>query len=82
MHYLIAATLRNQGGEWEQRRRVPEEFEAAIKPGKTTEWYGDALYNYAVWMEGVGQGDGRRRRLDDAAELCEGAGTGIGTEGV
>jgi uncharacterized protein YfaS (alpha-2-macroglobulin family) len=54
-HYLIAMTLRNQGGEWEQRRRVPEEFEAAIKPGKTTDWYADALFNYAIWMEGGGR---------------------------
>jgi uncharacterized protein YfaS (alpha-2-macroglobulin family)/tetratricopeptide (TPR) repeat protein len=54
-HYLIAMTLRNQGIEWEQRRRVPEEFEAAIKPGKTTDWYGDALYNYALWMSGAGR---------------------------
>src|SRR5262245_13611004 len=33
-HYLIAMTLRNQGGDWEQRARVPEEFEAALKTGK------------------------------------------------
>ena len=26
-HYLVAMTLRNQGGAWEQRARVPEEFE-------------------------------------------------------
>ena len=33
-HYLIAMTLRQQGGDWEQRQRVPEEFEAAISPAK------------------------------------------------
>ncbi len=54
-HYLIAMTLRNQGGDWEQRQRVPEEFEAAIKPGKTTEWYDDALYNYAEWLVSYGR---------------------------
>jgi hypothetical protein len=54
-HYLLAMTLRNQGDQWQQRRRVPEEFEAAIKPGKSTDWYDDALYNYAVWMEGAGR---------------------------
>jgi uncharacterized protein YfaS (alpha-2-macroglobulin family) len=54
-HYLIAMSLRNQGDQWQQRRRVPEEFEAAIKPGKGTEWYGDALFNYAQWMEGMGR---------------------------
>ncbi len=48
-------TLRNQGGDWDQRQRVPEEFEAAIKPGKSTEWYDDALYNYAEWMMNQGR---------------------------
>jgi uncharacterized protein YfaS (alpha-2-macroglobulin family) len=48
-HYLIAMTLRYQG-DWEQRARVPEEFAAAIKPGKKTDWYDDALFNYAQWM--------------------------------
>lgn len=54
-HYLIAMTLRNQGGQWEQRARVPEEFEGAIKAGKGTDWYDDALFNYAQWM--LSQGD-------------------------
>ncbi|MDB6112979.1 MAG: Large extracellular alpha-helical protein, partial [Pedosphaera sp.] len=54
-HYLIAMTLRQQGGDWDQRQRVPEEFEAAIKPGKGNEWYDDALYNYAEWMLGQGR---------------------------
>ena len=48
-HYLIAMTLRYQG-DWEQRARVPVEFAAAIKPGKKTDWYDDALFNYAQWM--------------------------------
>ncbi|HEX4647075.1 MAG TPA: alpha-2-macroglobulin, partial [Verrucomicrobiae bacterium] len=54
-HYLIAMTLRSQGGDWDQRQRVPEDFEAAIKPGKTTDWYDDALYNYAEWMMNNGR---------------------------
>ena len=53
-HYLIAMTLRYQG-VWELRARVPEEFEAAIKPGKRTEWYDDALFNYAQWLEQNGR---------------------------
>jgi uncharacterized protein YfaS (alpha-2-macroglobulin family) len=53
-HYLVAMTLRNQGGDWDWLHRVPEEFEAAIKPGKTTDWYDDALYNYAQWMQSYG----------------------------
>ena len=49
-HYLLAMALRNQGGDWDQRERVPEEFAGAIKIGKATAWYDDALYNYAEWM--------------------------------
>ncbi|MDB6068427.1 MAG: Large extracellular alpha-helical protein [Pedosphaera sp.] len=55
-HYLMAMALRSQGGgDWDQLHRVPEEFEAAIKPGKKTEWYDDALFNYAQWMMGAGR---------------------------
>ncbi|HPU54994.1 MAG TPA: alpha-2-macroglobulin family protein, partial [Verrucomicrobiota bacterium] len=54
-HYLIAMTLRNQAGLWEQRARIPEEFEAAIAIGRKTDWYDDALYHYAEWMTGQGR---------------------------
>jgi uncharacterized protein YfaS (alpha-2-macroglobulin family)/tetratricopeptide (TPR) repeat protein len=53
--FMMAMTLRNQGGDAEQQARVPEYFEAALKPGKSTEWYDDALYSYAEWM--TSQGD-------------------------
>ena len=53
-HYLIAMTLREQG-DWAQRVRLPSEFEAAIKAGKRTDWYDDALFNYAQCMEQNGQ---------------------------
>src|SRR5512133_2920591 len=43
-HYLLAMTLRNQGGDWDQRARVPDEFQAALAGGKATDWYDDALY--------------------------------------
>ena len=52
---LMAVTLQNRGDGWEQRQRVPEEFEAAIKPGKSTDWYADALFNYAEWMVNNGR---------------------------
>ena len=55
VHYLIAMTLRTQAGDAESRATVPEEFEAAIKMGKKTEWYDDALYNYAEWMTSSGR---------------------------
>jgi hypothetical protein len=54
-HFLIAMTIRNQGGDWPQRARVPAEFEAALKIGKSTDWYDDALYNYAEWMTSYGR---------------------------
>jgi alpha-2-macroglobulin len=54
-HYLIASTIRATSGDWEQRARVPDEFEAAIAAGKGTDWYDDALYNYAAWMADQGR---------------------------
>ncbi len=54
-HYLIAMTIRQQYGDAEQMQRVPEEFEAALKSGKTSDWYDDALYHYAEWMQSQGQ---------------------------
>src|SRR5918911_1640251 len=50
LHFLIAMTMRYAGGGWDARQRVPEEFEAALAPGKRTEWYDDALFHYAEWM--------------------------------
>ena len=54
LHFLIAMTMRYTGGDWEQRQRVPEEFEAALAGGKQTHWYDDALFHYASWMESNG----------------------------
>ncbi|HEY6170086.1 MAG TPA: alpha-2-macroglobulin family protein, partial [Verrucomicrobiae bacterium] len=54
-HYLLARTIQQQGGDWDQRARVPEEFEAAVKLGQKTEWYDDALYQYAEWMMNQGR---------------------------
>ena len=59
----------------EERQRVPEEFEAAIQPGKTTEWFDDALFNYAEWMEGNGrikpQTDGNWTQEPDYTKALE-----------
>lgn len=49
-HYLLAMSWRQNYGDWNQRMRVPEEFEAALKPGKTTGWYDDSLFYYAEWL--------------------------------
>lgn len=54
-HFLVTIAPRLQDSEWEHVARVPEEFEAALKPGKTTDWYDDALFNYAQWMSTRGR---------------------------
>jgi uncharacterized protein YfaS (alpha-2-macroglobulin family) len=54
-HYLIAMTLRYQGGDYRRMQRAPEEFEAAIKAGKSSAWHDDALYHYAEWMMQMGR---------------------------
>ncbi|MDD2709479.1 MAG: alpha-2-macroglobulin family protein [Verrucomicrobiae bacterium] len=54
-HYLMGTTLSRQGGDWLLRRRVAEEFEAAIKPGKGNDWYDDALYHYAEFLHRQGR---------------------------
>lgn len=46
--------MRATGGDWEARERVPDEFEAALKGGKKTDWYDDALFYYAEWMTNNG----------------------------
>jgi hypothetical protein len=55
LHFLIAMTMRATGGaDWEARERVPDEFDAALKSGKQTDWYDDALFYYAEWMSNNG----------------------------
>ncbi len=54
LHFLIAMTMRVTGGGWEARERVPDEFEAALKSGKQTDWYDDSLFYYAEWMNNNG----------------------------
>jgi uncharacterized protein YfaS (alpha-2-macroglobulin family) len=54
LHYLVAMSIQS-GGDYNQRSRVPEEFEAAIAPGKSTEWCDDALYRYAEWLMNSGR---------------------------
>src|SRR6185436_19042270 len=55
LHFLIAMTMRYAGGDWEARQRVADEFEEALKTGKQTDWYDDALFNYAQWMGSTGE---------------------------
>jgi hypothetical protein len=73
-HYLIAMTARNQGDEY-SGQRVPEEFDAALALGKSTDWYDDALYNYAEWLQSYGRivplEDGGFRREPDYVKALE-----------
>jgi len=62
LHYLIAMTMRYAGGDWEQRQRIPDEFEAALAAGKKSDWYDDALFYYAEWMNNTGT----IRQLDES----------------
>ena len=48
-HYLMAMTLRNRGGRSQQLTRIGVEFEKALTVGEKTDWYDDALFNYAQW---------------------------------
>jgi uncharacterized protein YfaS (alpha-2-macroglobulin family) len=52
-HYFLTMRLRMTGA-WEERQRVPEELESALKAGKSSDWYDDALYAYAEWMASTG----------------------------
>ena len=74
-HYLIAMTVRNQGGDGERRARMPEEFEGALKTGKATDWYDDSLYGYAEWMASQGRAvalaDGNWRQEPDYPKALE-----------
>jgi len=74
-HYLIAMTIRQQYGDAEQMQRVPEEFEAALKAGKATDWYDDALYHYGEWMMNQGRTiitpDGGWRHEQDFVKALE-----------
>lgn len=68
-HYLLAMTYRNRYGDMEDRKRTLEEFEAALKPGKQTDWFDDALYQYAVYIMSQGRAvqdkDGNWRQEPD-----------------
>ncbi|HEV7745967.1 MAG TPA: alpha-2-macroglobulin family protein [Pyrinomonadaceae bacterium] len=61
LHFLIAMTMRYASGDMETRQRVPEEFDAALKTGKKSDWYDDTLFHYAQWMNS----NGRVLQLED-----------------
>jgi uncharacterized protein YfaS (alpha-2-macroglobulin family) len=73
-HYYLAMVLR-QYGEWEQRQRVPEEFEAALQAGKSSDWHDDALYQYGEWLATTGRitqtDDGQWQQQPDYVRALE-----------
>lgn len=52
LNFLLAMNTPYSGGA--SHYRVPDEFEEALKPGKQSDWYDDALFNYAAWMSNYG----------------------------
>ena len=54
LNFLLAMTMRYAGGDYYARYRVPDEFEEALKAGKQSPWYDDALFYYAEWMNNSG----------------------------
>jgi hypothetical protein len=75
-HFLIAMTMRSTGGgNLSMIQRVPDEFEEALSGGRQTEWYDDALFHYAEWMNNTGTvrsfGDGEWRQQPDYAKALE-----------
>lgn len=75
LHFLIAMTLRNTGSDLETLQNVPDEFEAALKGGRQTDWYDDALFHYAEWMGNRGNirqiGDGNWQQEADYVKALE-----------
>ena len=76
LNFLIAMTMRYAGGGYEGGRyRVPDQFEDALKAGKQSDWYDDALFNYAEWMNSVGTvrmlDDGQVREQPDFVKALE-----------
>jgi uncharacterized protein YfaS (alpha-2-macroglobulin family) len=54
VNFLLAMTMRYTGGHYTARYRVPDQFEEALKAGRQSDWYDDALFYYAEWMHSYG----------------------------
>jgi uncharacterized protein YfaS (alpha-2-macroglobulin family) len=54
--YSRAVTMQQMGGGPDPTQQlVEEDFKAALAPGKTTDWYDDALFRYGQWLEQAGK---------------------------
>ncbi|WOO40872.1 alpha-2-macroglobulin family protein [Rubellicoccus peritrichatus] len=49
-HYLLASAYMQRGGQY-GAEAIKEQFQAALKEGKGTSWYDNALFQYAQWQE-------------------------------
>ncbi len=55
LNFLLAMTMRHRSsGDLESIQRVGDQFEDALKAGKQSDWYDDALFYYAEWMNTYG----------------------------
>ena len=54
LNFLLAMSMRYAGGDAFARYRVPDQFEDALKAGRQSDWYDDALFYYAEWMSNYG----------------------------
>ena len=75
LNFLIAMTMRYTGGDAAGRQRVPDQFEDALKAGKRSDWYDDALFHYAEWMNSYGSmrqfEDGQWQQQPDYVKALE-----------
>jgi uncharacterized protein YfaS (alpha-2-macroglobulin family) len=75
LHFLIAMTMRATSGDLSTQQRIPDEFEEALTGGRQTQWYDDALFHYAEWMNSSGTprplGDGRWQQQPDYSKALE-----------
>ena len=75
LNFLIAMTMRYTGGDLSARQRVPDQFEDALAAGKQTDWYDDALFHYAEWMNNYGSyrslEDGQWQQRPDYVKALE-----------
>lgn len=75
LHFLLAMTMRYTGGDFATRQRVPDEFEDALSAGRQTDWYDDALFHYAEWMNTYGSlkplADGQWQQQPDYVKALE-----------
>jgi uncharacterized protein YfaS (alpha-2-macroglobulin family) len=76
LNFLLAMTMRYVGSsDFAARQRVPDQFEDALAAGKQSEWYDDALFYYAEWMNSYGSirqfADGQWRQEPDYVKALE-----------